>query len=70
MCSVGHTDLEVAVTAIAGEFIVAPLSGQEAERSASLCIPWQPRVVWFEELLKPIVASFALKVANGGRDVA
>ena len=38
-CSIRHADLEVAVAAVAGELVVAPLGGQEAEGRAGLGVP-------------------------------
>ena len=70
VCSVCHTDLKIAVAAIASELVVAPLSGQKAERCESLRVSWQPRIVRLEELLKPLITSFALQSADGGCDVS
>lgn len=61
MCSVCHANLKVAVAAVAGEIVIAPVSGQETERRACRRVAWQPRIVWFEEILKPLITSFALQ---------
>ena len=70
VCSVCHTDLKVAVAAIASELVVAPLSGQKLERREGLRVSWQPGIVRLEELLKPLITSFALQSVDGGCDVS
>ena len=69
-CSIRHTDLEIAIAAIASKIVVAPLRGQKAERlTAFAIVSWQPRVVGLKKVLKPLVANFASQSANGGRDM-
>lgn len=64
MCSVCHANLEIAVAAVAGQFVIAPFGGQETEWRASRRVAWQQRVVWFEKILKPLITSFALQSAD------
>lgn len=66
VCGFCHTDLKVAVAAIASELVVTPLGGWKAERRQGLRVSWQPGVVWLEELLKPLITGFALQSADGG----